>query len=257
MLKIFSKDERFVAYLGKGSVGGETMEQKQGSSQSLLPKLGLSQTGGISGTASTRNNNELESITGRPRVKTASNTRMSFHPGKKQTELNEKEIMNILDEYRNAYPIQKPEVINKNKAITEFKNTNGWLTLRYMKDSEKQNMFKTSIYTNLLPLKDPARIKSSKPKAKVEEKKTNFGPFLNFDYEAFNKKIEITNPAVKKNLENINYFGPFYSHCPSCKNRNLEFYEKMESSQCIELLKCIKKQRGKTAMIKERKNKLN
>lgn len=258
MLKLFSKDERFVAYLGKGTgtgSGGENNDSRLGSTQSTFPKLASNQIAGISEATSARNNNEQEGISTNQRVKTASHPR-KYTIMKKQTEYNEKDIMSILDDFRNAYPIQKPEIIDKNKTMTGFKN-NGWLTMRHMKNEDKQIMFKTSIYSNLLPSKDPERAKSSKPKVKVEEKKTDFGPFLNFDYEAFNKKIEITNPVVKKQLESINYFGPFYSHCPSCKNRNLEFYQNMESNQCIQLLKCIKKQRGKTAIVKDRQNKTN
>jgi hypothetical protein len=71
--------------------------------------------------------------------------------------------------------------------------------------------------------------------------KTEFGQFLNINYD---KEVTITNPVVKKSLEAIQYYGPNYSHCPSCRNRTLNFYETMhpnESLRLIDYIKSVKK----------------
>ena len=69
--------------------------------------------------------------------------------------------------------------------------------------------------------------------------------FLDSDNEAFNKKIDINNPLVLKSLEGINFYGPYYSYCPPCGNKNLEFYNNLEHHQCMQIIKLIKKTKGR------------
>ena len=57
----------------------------------------------------------------------------------------------------------------------------------------------------------------------------------------FDKVIEITNPKIKRDLELINYYGPMYTHCKLCNNRNLEFYKNSEPNQTLKLLQYLKK----------------
>lgn len=72
-----------------------------------------------------------------------------------------------------------------------------------------------------------------------------YGPFLNTDYDKINKKVEIKNPKVAKLLKEINYYGPYYSHCPSCSNKNLDFFKSVNNNQAISILKYIKEQKEK------------
>ena len=55
------------------------------------------------------------------------------------------------------------------------------------------------------------------------------------------KNVEITNPDIKKRLEEINYWGPFYPYCFIGRKKNLLFYKTMEQNQCITLLNYLKK----------------
>ena len=93
--------------------------------------------------------------------------------------------------------------------------------------------------------------KLRKIKIKKEEK---FGPFLNFDYESFYKKVKINNPVIERQLENINFYGPYYSYCPPCLNRNLEYYNHLEPNQCLKLIHFIRKMRGKKNIINIKEN---
>lgn len=299
MLEIFSKDENFLAYLGRGhsmkdslySGSNETARTKNMSSTAYtnFPRI-------HKGTLSSMSNDTIgqpstgKDDTDNPTVKSSSN-RTKFLMTKNRNELGEKEIISILEDFRNAYPLkplvhsptdsvtqekvsspreeEQPQIFNKTFAGsfkggigTAMKNAiyGGIHTLKHMKLHEKQEMFKTSIFTKLIPPK--SRSLSSRPVVdkKKEEAKTKYGPFLNFDYEAFNKKIEVTNPLVKKQLESINFFGPYYSYCPPCRNRNMEFYKNLEPAQCIEIIKCIKRSKGKSVIfnkdkLKEKKQK--
>jgi hypothetical protein len=125
--------------------------------------------------------------------------------------------------------------------------------IKHLKPYQKQEMFKQAIYNKLIPSKQKLSFSSRNiqiPKKHEEEKtsSTKYGPFLNSDNEIFNRKIEITNPLVKKHLESINYFGPYYSYCPPCRNRNMEYYKNLEPNQCIEIIKCIKKEKKRKAI---------
>ena len=72
--------------------------------------------------------------------------------------------------------------------------------------------------------------------------------FLNSDSDNFYRKVKIINPLIEKNLENINFYGPFYSYCPPCLNRNLEYYNNLDVNQCLNLIKYIKKIKKKNIL---------
>jgi len=85
---------------------------------------------------------------------------------------------------------------------------------------------------------------NNQSKAKIKNSNTTYGPFLHIDNK-FDKKIEIKNPEIKRSLEDINYYGPHFSHCPICRYKNLDFYQTMEPHQCLKLLNYIKLKRSK------------
>ena len=90
----------------------------------------------------------------------------------------------------------------------------------------------------------------------LNTEESKFGPFLDSNYILFNKKIDINNPILKKHLESINYYGPYYSYCPPCKRRNMEFYKKMNENYAIELMKYLNKIRGDNEIIKSKNTSL-
>ena len=83
--------------------------------------------------------------------------------------------------------------------------------------------------------------------------KNNNNIFLHSN-DLFDKKININNQTVLKNLEGINFFGPYFSFCPPCGNRNLEFYKNLETNQCLQIIQQIKKNKGKNIILKNNKN---
>jgi len=80
---------------------------------------------------------------------------------------------------------------------------------------------------------------------KTVKANTEYGPFLNINSKT--EKIEIKNKFVKDLVEECNNFGPFYSHCPSCNNRNLSFYQNMNSDHALKLLTFIRDHRLKSS----------
>jgi hypothetical protein len=94
-----------------------------------------------------------------------------------------------------------------------------------------------------------AKIKKSSSQApsKKASSKTNtqYGPFLNINSNV--QKVEIKNKEVKHLVEECNNFGPFYSHCPSCNNRNLSFYQNMNTENAKKLLTFLRDNRLKSS----------
>ena len=209
--------------------------------------------------------------------------RHKFMPGKKKEE-SVKEIMTILEDYKTAFPIKIEknnlliteinETQNKEKetenerenetmkkiANKTFSNSlykrdknnleiNAFHNLDRMKLEDRQESYRQNIYTSLIPIssrtqssKLKSRVKSNKKLKKIEESK--YGPFLSSNIELFDKKVEINNPVLKKNLESINFYGPYYSYCPPCKSRNLEFYKNLDINKAKDIIHYIKNEKG-------------
>ena len=55
------------------------------------------------------------------------------------------------------------------------------------------------------------------------------------------KKIEIKNPTVKKMLMETKNHGPYYTHCPSCHNKNLNFFQHLKENEAVKILSFIQK----------------
>ena len=181
---------------------------------------------------------------------------------------NNKEVLNILEEYKQAFPINLPRIIskekdndkeNKNKKeekegkilskkkiiILKTKEENlskekinikeNEKSIRKKKDEmTKAEVFKTTIYNNLL--------NKNIIKSKFEDPTKTLKCYKN----VMEEKIEINDPDIKKKLEDINYYGPFYPYCFIGKKKNLLFYNTMEKNQCINLLNYLRKIRTKS-----------
>ena len=220
--------------------------------------------------------------------KTISALKMTYpkikNHGKKEF-MTDKDISNLLEEFRLAYPIKiKKEEKNEQEKSAAPKNNennlpkgeiffgrtynsgniilksninaNPFSNIQKMKLDKRQRAFRQNIFNNLIP---PKKIRTSfsmmnlssngKIKIKKIKKEEKLSPFLNFDYESFYKKTKINNPIIQTNLENINFYGPYYLYCPPCLNRNLEFYNNLEPNQCLKLIKFLRKMKRKKNII--------
>lgn len=238
MLKMFSQDERLVAYLGKSvaSDNNQASLKQFNKTTFSFPNLKryASERSMVRMTEKIidNNDNENQQLTSKI-IKPKSGI-----PNKKQRDLSQNDIKNILEDYHQAYPLDKKEYDTMNRAATINMKSNSCRTINHI---TKKEMFKTTIFSKLLPQDEKNELKTA-IKTK-NEKKTGLGIFLNFDYEIYNKKREITHPIIKNELKSISNFGPYYSYCPSCNNKNVDFYQKMEPNQCIQLIKAIKRSR--------------
>ena len=171
--------------------------------------------------------------------------------------VDDKLISSKLDEYRNKYDLNKymNDIKNRRKKDKEKKliniltpnpkdrDTNYRHFLKTRTQNDKEHVLRSSIYYNLI-IKDD---NNNKLKDSFKKKNINLKPiikpgsmYLDHNNE-FDKVIEITNPKIKRDLELINYYGPLYTHCKLCNNRNLEFYQNSEPNQTLKLLNFLKR----------------
>ena len=169
--------------------------------------------------------------------------------------IDDKLISSKLDEYRTKFDLNKYMHDIKNRRNKEKeKKLNSILAPNYIdRDSnyrhflktrtqnDKEHVLKSSIYYNLISKNN------SKIKIKSSLKKNNLKPIIKpgstilHQNNELDKAIEITNPKIKRDLELINYYGPLYTHCNLCNNRNLEFYQNSEPNQTLKLLHFLKR----------------
>ena len=279
LLKLFLNDTNFLCYLGNGGVPIRTKNPKNKERQITNLKTSEINKTKLDANKTINENKEKEKV-----INTLNRTLSNAKIGKfkeKHTYLD-KEIIGILDDFKIAYPILIKEkenneiYIHKNKRhneenkIQSFNNNSNTFykkrnindkiilpNLKLKNNNKRQNTFRQNIFTNLLP--------SSSAQAKIEANKTytNFSNiknktdlYLNSNNEIFEKKISINNPIIMKYLEGINFYGPYFSYCPPCGNKNLEFYKNLEQRRCLQIIQQIKKNKGKNfALSEDKKNK--
>ena len=185
----------------------------------------------------------------------------------KNTAKENRRVLSILEEYKQAFPIDLPKInysqrkskienkINLTEAKEDinspFKPKNYIIlnekekNVRPIHTSEnnirkkkgeltKAEVFKTTIYNNLLN--------------KNTNKKEDHLVTLKDYRDILDNEIEIHEPEIKKKLEDINYYGPFYPYCFIGRRKNMLFYKTMEYNQCITLLNYLRKMRNKPTL---------
>ena len=303
VIKILSKDNNFLAYVGRGgniskndtaSTKMYTRDnfsmglKKKGMStcySQVFPKIDknkilIEEKKGMDLTKYRSMEDEDISIKEIDNSNIQSLTKASFPKTKNKKEvMSEKDVINLLEEFKIAYPIKLPKEeeeqiekiqekeIKNNKTNLLFSQTFNYnqLLQKNIKYNaldnfhkiriKRQRAFRQNIFNNLISPKkiieeeiSPKNIINNIPTLKKLRTMNRTTSFLNSYYDTFYQKIKINNPIIQKNLENINFYGPFYSYCPPCLNRNLDFYNNLEPNQCLKLIHYIRKIRKKNIL---------
>ena len=150
---------------------------------------------------------------------------------KTKKELGNDNIKILLDNFRASYPIRESEInfsynnnINRELSKGEHKTEQG------INSSKKENYnfkMRSPSRHNIFSLVSPRKNK-------------NNSRIFNNNFGRNSKIIEERNKTIEQNLKSIDYFGPYFSFCPSCRIKNLEFYKDMEFNQCLKLIHYIK-----------------
>ena len=233
-----------------------------------------------------------KTITEEKNINLSSSRLGRFKPkSKHKNDYDEKEINNILEDFKTNYPIKQKlkelyektnyyssplkNNLNLTKSIdnnttknifsTSFiKNSKNefekdsksnrnifYKTIKNQQIFKRKNVIRQNVFNNLVSTRESFDSNTTHNKSVKKLKPITFS-----DYKNFIKKIKIKNPLVDKNLENINFYGPYFSYCPPCYNKNIEYYNNLEINQCLDLLHHIKKYKIKDNKKMEEENKI-
>ena len=192
---------------------------------------------------------------------------------KKTNEMDDDDLKAIMDNYKVVYPIEEKlenlvnsyneentkntNIINENNEenFSNTKESNFYSYIKMIKTINKnkkeklrkQNSFRQNIFTlDSLKKKDDNEYSQTKT-IFINNKKNKRNIF-------FKKKNEIRNKTIEDNVKTINYYGPHFSFCPSCKDKNIEFYNNMEPNQCLELINHIRNMKKINSLNKPKKH---
>ena len=128
--------------------------------------------------------------------------------------------------------------LNKTGIETDQKFTRSifYNTIKNQQIFKRKNVIRQNVFNNLVK-NDIFTSKSTTNKIS----RNNLNPIVFSNYNNFITKLKVKSPLVNKNLENINFYGPYFSYCPPCYNKNIEYYNNLEINQCLGLLHHIKK----------------
>ena len=285
LLKIFIKDNNFLSYLGignqkeipKSTKNKEKKENEMNIKSNEPEKINIEIT-----ESNISKENDQEKTTNTP-----NRTGNKFFRNKEKHNYTDKEIIGILEDFKSAYPIlikekESSEMHIKNnmknpeekinRTYNDFTkrkysnniNNNFSLPNLKLKSNKRQKTFRQNIFTNLLPSKPSINItpkfqgnytsRNFYQKRLNQELKNKNDLYLNSNSELFDKKIKVNNPTIMKHLEGINFYGPYFSYCPPCGNKNLEFYKNLEQNQCLQIIQQIKKNKGRHIILSDDKN---
>ena len=166
-------------------------------------------------------------------MNTTPNVRSYFH--KKDETKKIKEIINIFDELSIKYPIKdKIYDLYPNQEIEKINKTER-RNIPTIERRKRKQVLKNNIYLNINTTNTHNKNASAK-----ERKKHN----IYTETKLAELTNQIKNPLVLKNLERINFFGPYYSYCSQCGARNIDFYQKLTLRQLNNITNEIKKYRN-------------
>ena len=173
------------------------------------------------------------------------------------------EVENIFDELKEKFPIKNKlkelfphynldedtkdkknnysyDKHNKNKNSKFFGNHATTSKSKYLKKMEK------NIYNNLFSRDN--KISFSNGQNIIKNNNNDF------EYKRKNRvkimKKELNDPRIFNLLQNLNLYGPYFSYCPCCYDKNISFYKNIGRKQCISLLNYIKDDKLKEREIK-------
>ena len=255
LTSLISKDKKLLSYIGSCP-----NNNNKNNNNKLLPKINT-------------NNNIINTLNNKKNLKEKNKRIFQF---KQREELDKDDLKVIMNDYESVFPIKNKfqtlmeeystelsnfnnifnnnnnfndkSKINENEIDSSIKNNNSQKESNFISYIKKinplnkkertkiQNTFRHNII-NLDSLKHHSQRNIH------ENSKSNLFNINKKRKINYKNKSGIKNKIIERNLENINFYGPHCSFCPSCKTKNLEFYNYMEPNQCLELINHIKNYR--------------
>lgn len=240
LINIMANNENFLSYLGKEGVKTEPKitsdNNDKDNNNNCFPNI-------------FDMNKTTKSKTLKQSNSTACFKRTNYWSKDSKNKFSEKEIKIILDNFKTNFPLYDFNNTSKEKQnLTErtINNQKNDDLVQFKMRLRRKNVFIQSIFNNIVPSTNNISSKSIK---NIIEQNNSYN-------NKTNNKLEIEDPEIKRNLETINNYGPYYSYCPPCKKRNIGFYNNYEKKNCLKLLQYLKKTRGKMLIEKKLNSKI-
>ena len=256
LTSLISKDKKLLSYIGSSP------NNNKNNNNQLLPKINT-------------NHNIINTLNNKKNLKEKNKRTFQF---KQREELDKDDLKIIMNDYESVFPIKNKfqtlmeeystelsnfnNIFNNNNNFNDKSkiNDNNEIDSSIKNNSQKESNF-ISYIRKINPLNKKERTKiqntfrhniinldslkhHSQRNIHENDKSNLFNININKKRKInYKNKSGIKNKIIERNLENINFYGPHCSFCPSCKTKNLEFYNYMEPNQCLELINHIKNYR--------------
>ena len=276
VLEMFAEDNNFLQYLGNDADISDISKKNKNISR---PKTSISKKKSLTSTNLQFDNKKINTkkkilrIGSLESIRSLSNSNIAnIHSlnsskfGKTKIKKNSiitpgEKMENIFDDLQEQFPIKKKfEELYPELATDEVKiKNNNMNSVKNLIDKSKlhkiMNMEK-NIYNNLFPKKLRNSINNQKNQFLGKNKKYKIKSMTsnNFGLNTFKLKTENRKEISKKDfsdakiynqLKRVNFYGPYFSYCPYCFDKNIKYYKNMDKNQCLNLLNCIKLDRSK------------
>ena len=124
---------------------------------------------------------------------------------------------------------------------------------------EKEKLIKIkkiqrNIYNNLFKDKNKNKNNDNKPLIKKYKLISNTQKHIDKLKQENKKEIiknDINDSKIFSLLKSINFYGPYFSYCPTCHDNNINFYKNLDKNECLNLLNHIKLERSKKLDIED------
>ena len=246
VLQIFADDDNFIKYLGNNTEYDSNITTNTNTKRPMTSKL---------------EERKIKNLSFNRYQPPKRKIRMSINP---QTEME-----NIFDDLKEKYPIKNKliqlfpyynfdEKKSDKKISYSFNNYSRLKNSKLVENSvakkklRKIKKMEKNIYNNLFPIN-----KFNTPIATRMSKNQN----IDFEYKRKNRiklmQKELNDPKVFNLLNSLNLYGPYFSYCPYCYEKNIDFYKNIGKKQCISLLNYIKDDNNKQMELRETKFRKN
>ena len=207
-------------------------------------------------------------------VFSSSSNKAKSNLNKNRVKYTKEEIIDIFDELQNEFPIRNKfeelypnyeEDIQKHKNLLKqsvnvennkkSKKIKNVFLMNNKKHSlqRKLRIFNNNKFNNLVSASNSINknqnsekfTQSLIPNKKIHQNKKFISRMDSTDNKVNYSSIKIQNPTIFKLLKGVNFYGPYYSYCFPCADRNKDYYKRLEQNQCISILKSIKKEKSK------------
>ena len=242
VLQIFANDNNFIKYLGNNAENDINLTSNVNTKRPKTSKIAERKAKNF-----TFNRNQ------QPKRK----IRLAMSP--------QAEMENIFDDLNEKYPIKKTlfnlfpyynfdEKKSDKKISYSFNNYSSLRNSKLVENSiaksklRKIKKMEKNIYNNLFP--------NNKPFTPITNKISK-NQNIDFDFKRKNRiklmQKELNDPRVFNLLNSLNLYGPYFSYCPYCYKKNIDFYKNIGKKQCISLLNYIKEDNNKQFEIRQAK----